>query len=237
METNESRVHSLPDISAGKASMKEPTAGEPQRSRNFAEPSAGGQSRPSASATTSPGREQDIANTSVSGSTEQPKSEKAGKSLSATWSGDVLAKPKPALSSRLDGVWAGEFAARPNNVRVREMIEMQVEGTAVHGQNWLEVWEEGDSEGRVYQKFPLFGGKVEGDTLSFCLHLAHVYAGSDSEKYRQCFTGKIETDRIIFRAMNYIDHPRLVPVEERFVARRISRAPNASLEGSSSLRR
>jgi hypothetical protein len=110
------------------------------------------------------------------------------------------------------------------------MFMLEVEGAAVHGQNWLETWEEGASRAHVFRKFPLLGGKIDGDVVSFCIELATL--GSDIEKYRQCFTGKIRKDEIAFRSTNYIDHPRRVPEQETFVARRVQGSPETAVDSS-----
>lgn len=143
----------------------------------------------------------------------------------------VPAATKPQVAVTIQGAWAGEFVSGRSNRRSREMFTFEVEGAAVHGQNWLETWEEGASRPRVFRKFPLLGGKIDGDVVSFCIELADEWA-SGVEKYRQCFTGKIRKDEIAFRATNYIDHPRHVPEQETFVARRVEKSPETAAESS-----
>ena len=141
------------------------------------------------------------------------------------------AATKPQAAATIQGLWAGEFVSGRSNRRSREMFTLEVEGASVHGQNWLETWEEGASSPRIFRKFPLLGGKIDGDVVSFCIELANSL-GSGVEKYRQCFTGKIRKDEIAFRSTNYIDHPRLVPEQETFVARRVQGSPETAVDGA-----
>lgn len=152
-----------------------------------------------------------------------PRKDKPAKPAEA---GSAAPAAAPALASKLDGDWAGEFVTRRTDRRSREMFSFEVEGSSLHGQNWVEVWEEGATEPTAYGKYPLLGGKVEGETLSFCIQLSHYY-DRKHQQYRQCFSGKIRPNEIAFRSLNYLDHPAIPPQEEKFIARRIKRTQAA----------
>jgi hypothetical protein len=100
------------------------------------------------------------------------------------------------------------------------MLQLEVEGDAVYGRNWVEVLEEGASAPVSYRPYSLVDGKLEGDLITFCIHLTDYYDGRPV-KFRQCFRGRIGSDHIAFRATNYLDHPRVSPLEEKFIVRRL----------------
>jgi hypothetical protein len=134
----------------------------------------------------------------------------------------------------LNGLWAGEFVRRQGQPRrTREMLQLEVEGDAVYGRNWVEVLEDGATKPESYRPYSLVDGKIEGDLVTFCIHLTDFY-DRQPIKFRQCFRGRIGGDHIAFRATNYLDHPRVSPVEEKFIARRVDapRTPSAASTGS-----
>jgi hypothetical protein len=146
----------------------------------------------------------------------------------ATANGVAAPSKRPLeLTTRVGGLWAGEWVSGTHDRRSREMLKLEVEGVSVFGQNWVEVLEQGSPAPQAYQRYPLVDGKIEGDLMSFCIHLTHHYDRS-WVKYRQCFRGTIHPDHIAFRATNYLDHPRIGPVEQKFIARRHGGGQNAT---------
>jgi hypothetical protein len=125
------------------------------------------------------------------------------------------------VQQSLDGLWAGEFARFSDNSRRREVIRLKVEGSAVDGESWQETWHDGANAPRLYRRFSFGRGKLEGDSISFCVPIVWV-VGNVDEKFRNCYEGKVQDGSIAFRVTYQVDHPSDVPEYGKFEARRIS---------------
>lgn len=121
----------------------------------------------------------------------------------------------------LNGRWESEMVIRQQGgSRAKEFFDLERRGDTVIGVNWKQTWSGEAPEPRRSQDYALMEGRLERGRITFCLHLQ-----SSTRVYKQCYDGILSGDEISFAATNYIDHPFIEPLLERFTARRTGPLP------------